>query len=171
MTKHTIYTFDDFGKYKQTLELYTNNVHPSNFTTIAPDFESGKTPVWNFDHWVNSDNSNFETSFDKLKNERLHKCRNDFNLKIEQIKKDNAAYEIDTWNIQNNEWTMYIANNESTTPYVNALAEARGISREELMEKIGIKIIAIATLQGTQHSIEDKIKLTETFEELNKIIW
>lgn len=171
MATHTIYTYDDFGKFtgERTLEL--SAPHPKRFTDIAPTREDGKIPVFNFTNWVNVPLSYYEPTLDKLKSDKIAQLRLDFNNKIEGVKSDNAAYEIDTWTTQNAEWTSYVQNVNNPTPYVDALAAARGIDKATLMTKIGLKVVGIATLQGTQHGIEDQIKAAADKETLNAITW
>lgn len=169
--KHTIYLYDDFGKFLSSKEIELSKPHPKNFTLIAPLLVEGTTPVFNFTSWVNVDNNYFKPSLDKLKAEKIKSLRDAFDGRITAIKSDNAAYEPETWTTQNTEWTSYIQNPLNPTPYVDALASARGITREELMVKIGNKVVGIATLQGTQHGIEDQIKAATTEEELNNISW
>lgn len=168
---YTIYTYDEFGKFTGSVALEKSAAHPKRFTTIAPSAEEGKIPVFNFTTWVNVPVTYFEPSLEELKQEKLKKLREDFNSKIELVKLDNAAYEIETWVTQNSEWTSYIQNPSASTPYVDALATARGIPKADLMAKIGVKVVAIATLQGTQHGIEDRIKAATTEEELSLITW
>lgn len=171
MSTHTIYTYDDFGKYTGSRTLEKSAAHPKRFTNIAPTPEVGKTSVFNFTEWVNVENSYFEPTLDQLKEEKMKQLRLDFNNKIESVKADNAQYEVDTWITQCSEWTSYIQDNTNPTPFVDALATARGILKTDLMVKIGVKVVGIATIQGTQHGVEDQIKAATTKEQLTAISW
>lgn len=172
MSKHTIYMYNDNGRFLGEQTLEKSAAHPRRFTDIAPPpAEDGKVFVFNFAEWIKVDYSYFEPSLESLKFDLIIQLRNDFNYKINTVKQDNASYEIDTWATQCSEWTSYIQDNNNPTPYVDALATARGVPKAELMAKIGLKVVGIATIQGTQHRIEDQIKASPTKEVLNSIIW
>jgi hypothetical protein len=100
---------------------------------------------------------------------KLKQIRDRFNAIIAGIKADAAPYELETWDIQRAEYMAFLANAEAPTPYVEGLATARGISKAELMAKIGSKITGLATVQGTQHSLEKAVEAAATLAEVNAI--
>jgi hypothetical protein len=59
----------------------------------------------------------------------------------------------------------------STTPYCERLAMIRNITIDELMGKIGYKVMGIATVQGTLHKLEDDINACLTVEDVLAIGW
>jgi len=168
---HIVYLFDDYGRFMGEQTLALSAPHPRRFTDIAPTLEENKISVFNFTSWVNVDMDFFKLSLDTLKADAIKRLRDFFNAKIDLIKSDNAQYEIDTWPIQNAEWTAWVANNTAPTPYVDALSAARGVDKPTLMGKIGYKSVGVATIQGTQHGLEDQIKAATTEEELLLVKW
>lgn len=89
--------------------------------------------------------------------------------KINSIMSRYNEYELDSFADQREEWKKYTADATALTPIVDAMATARGISKEELMAKIGANVIGIATIQGQQNALEDAIKNCTTLEELEAI--
>ena len=79
--------------------------------------------------------------------------------------------EKESWTTQQNEWSLYVQDANANTPYVDALAVARNISRADLMDKIGIKVLGFATLQGQLQGFEDQIEAATTSDELDNITW
>jgi len=88
---------------------------------------------------------------------------------VDQIKGKYAQFEVESFLDQREEWRRWVADSNAPTPYVDALAAARGISKEELMKRIGKKVTALATLQGKQQALIDKIEAATTIEELEAI--
>ena len=104
------------------------------------------------------------------KNELIQKVHSKYQKIIDNIKKTASSYEVETWTAQNTEWTSYVADNSANTPFVDALATARGITRDELMTKIGNKVTAVASTLGAQQKLEDQIKACTTQDELDAIV-
>jgi len=77
-----------------------------------------------------------------------------------------AEYEASTFAIQEAEWKAWYIDDTSGTPAVDRLAAARGIDRLVLLEKIGVKTLAIFDILGSQHAEEDAINAAATKEEL-----
>lgn len=88
---------------------------------------------------------------------------------VDQIKGKYAQFEVESFLDQREEWRRWVADKNAPTPYVDALAAARGISKEELMKRIEKKVTALATLQGKQQALIDKIEAATTIEELEAI--
>jgi hypothetical protein len=86
------------------------------------------------------------------------------------LKADAAKYEIDTWSTQYNDYVNWLRLPESPTPFVDNLAKTRGLSREELFKKIDIKVTVISTLQGVQHTFEDRLKAAATHDEMDSVV-
>ncbi len=76
---------------------------------------------------------------------------------IDDIKSKYSPYELESFVDQRNEWRIYKQDPTSITPFVDAIAKARGITREILFEKIEKKVLSIATLQGLQKLEEQKL--------------
>jgi len=84
---------------------------------------------------------------------------------VNMAKEANAKFsdlEITTFDTQRTEWLYWIQDNSTNTPAVDALALARGISKEELMNKIGVAVTNLMTLVGQQQKEEDEYKASLT---------
>ena len=79
-----------------------------------------------------------------------------------------SEVERSTWPKQQAEVEAISANPEAATPTLDALAQARGITREAQIEKAKAKVTAFVPLSafiiGTQQGYEDKIKAIATDE-------
>jgi len=112
--------------------------------------------VWSFEH------------HQKLKKEHLHTWL-DFNLN--KIKASCPKNEVATWPAQQAEWCAYYADNTASTPVCDAIAKGRGLSREQFLTKVGVKVQASMELIGQMQGYEDAIKAATTSEELNAVQW
>jgi len=109
-------------------------------------------------------------TLEELKQEKLEIINSLYQDKMNKLKSQYPQDEIKTWDTQRNEWQEWIKDTENAkTPFVDKLAEARGISRETLLNKIGEKVLLIAKLTGKRQALEDKINSAKTEEELNSI--
>lgn len=80
-----------------------------------------------------------------------------------------SPYEQSTFNIQQNEWAAYTANNMAPTPYIDALSLARGITKAAYMVLVGNKVNFFAGIQGKQYAISDRIKAATTKVDVESI--
>lgn len=92
----------------------------------------------------------------------IERVREHANGMITRFCKAGAAYEEETWEIQRQEYLSYLKDQTNPTPYCDALAAARELSREALMGLVGAKLAGLATIQGVQHRIESQIEAAET---------
>jgi len=111
-----------------------------------------------------------ENIVDRLKTYLSKKVRKAYQEKVDAFSSLYASYEIESFKDQREEWKLYLANYEANTPVVNAMASARGVTREVLFSKIGENVIALASMQGEQNALEDSIKNATTIAEL-KAVW
>lgn len=107
----------------------------------------------------------------RAKLQKIRAIRTHFDGVIQGIKATVANYEVQTWDTQRNELTMYLANSTNPTPYVDGLASARGETREVLFTKIKAKVDAMAALQGTQHALEKQVEVATTLAEVEAVKW
>lgn len=105
----------------------------------------------------------------ELKAQKIFTIRRHFGAIVDALKADAAPYEVDTWDRQALEYSTWSADNTAQTPYVAALAAARGLTLTELMVKIGAKVAGLATIQGTQQALEDAVKAATTEAQLQEI--
>ena len=106
---------------------------------------------------------------EQIRQEKLAEIRQKFQSLIDSIKSQYAPYEIESFADQRAEWRAWVADNTAKTPIVDALAQARGIDREELLQRIGEKVTQIVQLQGTQNRIEDSLKMLSSVEDIEAI--
>lgn len=100
----------------------------------------------------------------RAKTDQTARIRLDFEAQVAALKADCAPYEVETWPVQTQEYSRWLADKSSLVPYVSALATGRGMALDALMAKIGIKVAGLAELQGKQQALEDRIKAAETLE-------
>lgn len=105
----------------------------------------------------------------ELKAAKLREVRTHFEAVMTWVKSQAAPYEVSTWDTQRIEYTDWMIDNTTPTPYVSGLAEGREIPLADLMAKIGVKIAAMARIQGAQHKLETAVESASTLEELEAI--
>ena len=113
---------------------------------------------------------NVVLTFDQLKTAKISAIRTHFGAMVDGLKADAAPYEVETWGVQNAEYSAWTANNTTPTPYVSALAAARGMTISVLMAKIGVKVAGLATIQGMQQALEDAVKAATTQAALDLVV-
>lgn len=101
---------------------------------------------------------------------KIRAIRGKYDSIMQGIKATVAAYEVQTWDTQRNELTLYLTNPANQTPYVDSLAAARGETRDVLFVKIKVKVDAMAALQGQQHALEKQVEAATTLEEVNAVV-
>lgn len=101
---------------------------------------------------------------------KIATIRAHFGAMVDGLKADAAPYEVETWGVQNAEYSAWTANNTTPTPYVSALAAARGMTISVLMAKIGVKVAGLATIQGMQQALEDAVKAATTQAALDLVV-
>ena len=110
-------------------------------------------------------------SLTELKAQKISTIRAKFDGLVEGLKSDAAPYEVETWAVQTAEYSAWVANNTTPTPYISALAAARGMTLADLMAKIGAKVAGLATIQGMQHALEAAVNAATTQAELEAVVF
>jgi len=110
-------------------------------------------------------------SLTELKAQKISTIRAKFDGLVEGLKSDAAPYEVETWAVQTAEYSAWVANNTTPTPYVSALAAARGMTLADLMAKIGAKVAGLASIQGAQHALEAAVNAATTQAELDAVVF
>ena len=80
-----------------------------------------------------------------------------------------SLLESSSFTSQELDYKAYKADETAPTPTVDAIAEARGIDRVVLLEKIGTAVEARNALVGWQQRVEDLINACETIEEVDVV--
>lgn len=99
--------------------------------------------------------------------------RDRYNQNFIALNKRYAGYEGSTWATQNDEVVAYDADNSASTPFLDAYATARNISKADLVAKIKTKRdaynTAVAALLGAQKKLEDEVDACTTMTQL--FVW
>jgi hypothetical protein len=165
--------YDEFG-YLTTEE---NEIRKTDVSPLG-NLEPGNEWNWSGTYWFQTkkiekqiDDTVFSLSdvLPGIKKNTIQKIRKHFDNVILSVKADSAKYEPETWEVQRIEYTSWLNNPATATPYLDTLAIVRGITKDEMMAKVGRKIMSFATLQGTQQALEKAVNSATTLEELNVI--
>lgn len=84
-----------------------------------------------------------------------------FNQAMQQVTADYPVDEISSWTKQEAEARAFIDDENAVTPLIDALATARGITKEDLASRIIAKAVLFATVSGqligTRQGLEDQL--------------
>lgn len=108
-------------------------------------------------------------TLDDVKKVKLLEIRTHFNNIVESLKADVAPYEVATWDVQRIEYVDWLKDHNAITPYVTALAVGRGMDLETLMSKIGVRVTALANLQGMQQALETQVTSCTTVDQVKAV--
>lgn len=106
----------------------------------------------------------------RVKRDQVNLIRTRFNAKVESLRANAAPYELETWAVQRSEFVAWSQDVNAAVPYTAALASARGMPLQALMERIGQKIAALATLHGTQQALEKRVEDATTVQEARAVV-
>ena len=115
--------------------------------------------------------ANTPSTLPELKAQKISDTRAHFESLVAGLKADAAPYEVETWAVQTAEYSAWAANNTVPTPYVSALAAARGMTLADLMAKIDAKVAGLASIQGMQHALEAAVNAATTQAELDAVVF
>lgn len=125
--------------------------------------------------WSEEEGS-WKIKLDVAKQQKLEEVRNATNDYMKQLKKGFSDAEMETWARQENGLKLLTENinsEEYDAQWVKALAQTRGISLEEQMQRIAYASNLMNEyayrLVGYQQQLEDKINNATSVEEINNI--
>jgi hypothetical protein len=156
-----IYYLWDNDRYFVGIKDFTAGIRPAKGTPTKPNDEPNQR--WMGNEWQNIPKR--QKTLDEYKVIGTAKVTKEYDDLIVSSTKDIAEFERNTWEIQRTEWLRFQDNNLANTPYCDTLCQARGITKELLMEKIGNKVVQIAAIQGQLHQKLDQIKACLSEEE------
>jgi len=114
----------------------------------------------------------------KLKALKQQSINAEFEQSIQQITAGYPASETSSWGKQEAEARAYVADAAATTPLIDALSAARGVTKAELATRIIAKANLFAAVSGQligyRQSLEDAINAlpdTATAEDVAAIVW
>ena len=151
---------------------------------IEPDsWEQEKTYYTTFPYqgadyeWCDEKNS-WEIRLEVAKQQKLEEVRQATNLYMEQLKSNFSNAEMETWSRQENGVKLLTENPESQeydAQWVKALAQTRGITLEEQMQRISYATTMMNEyayrLVGYQQRLEDMINAATTIDEIYNIVF
>ena len=113
--------------------------------------------------------------FEQAKQAKLSQINSDFNAAASALTSGYPEAERMTWATQQAEVMAWNADNNIPTPYLDGLAEARGISPEEMrqktLEQTQLFLAASQSLVGKRQRLRDAAYAATTKEDLEAIIW
>jgi hypothetical protein len=114
----------------------------------------------------------------ELKADKIADINANFELAIGAIKNGYPSDEIASWSKQEEEARAYVTNGAASTPLLDALATARGITKVDLVNRIIIKADLFAAVSGRligkRQALEDRlnaIPLNATAMDVAAIAW
>jgi len=80
-----------------------------------------------------------------------------------------------TWGIQQSEALAWQANANAATPYLDGLADSRGIDRGQMRQKTLSKVLMFMetsrALVGTRQRLEDEVNAAQSIDQVSQISW
>lgn len=155
---------DGMMKYVEPQKWGQHKTYYTDFPYLGSDYE------WN------STEECWKMKLSVAKEYKLVEIRNATNDYMRELKKGFSDAEMETWARQENGVKLLSENVDSTeydAQWVKALAQTRGISLEEQMQRISYASNLMNEyayrLVGYQQSLEDKINAATTVEEVQNI--
>jgi len=153
--KEEYQTLIEQGKIKPTFELFKDQ-YMSNENT------SWKEPELDWNEYV----SFVKPILLKRNNDRFEK-------EMSTIREKYPESERQTWYIQEQEARAYKADNSVETPFIDNIANSRGIDKDELVDKIITKAdtykAMVGNAVGNKQKIEDLIENIVSIEDIDKL--
>lgn len=133
-------------------------------------------PYPNDSYEWSSDKETWEMKLDKAKEMKLAEIHSAVNTYMDTLKKGFSNAEMETWTRQENGVKLLNADINSTeydAQWVKALAETRGVTLEEMMQRISYATNLMNTyayqLVGYQQRLEDLVNAATTVDEVMEI--
>ena len=129
---------------KQLINIKLFNTDHKSFRGLVVFNDQGEIESWDVSNIPRPSQETlalWSTSLqlEKVERELINKeksIRNKYAGIIEDIAKPYTSAERETWHVQSNEAKEYILDNSINTPLLDELADARGITRLEMANKI-----------------------------------
>lgn len=122
---------------------------------------------------VQVDNDEAATRLERIRERLLVANNQRFEAASVALLEGYPPSEVNTWNIQRQEALAWEVDNTVSTPWLDSVASARGIGREDLLsrtlQKVKLFSIASAALVGRRQSIEDRLLSAKKPEDLHAV--
>lgn len=149
------------GYFPVTYNYPTVDKELEHFVPEGELIREGDHYVQNFKVLPNDDDT-LKSNMNRIAEDKANEARSQADEVAKPYLADYSDVEKQTWPQQQLEVKAYLQNNEVATPTLDSLAEARGISRELMLEKAVAKVTAFepiaAKIVGKQQAYEDEIK-------------
>ncbi|WP_051609507.1 hypothetical protein [Fodinicurvata fenggangensis] len=113
--------------------------------------------------------------FEQVRTMKLAQIRAACDRACAGLKAPYSATEMQTWERQERQARAFIDDSNADTPLLDELATKRGLSRQEMADKIIAKANAFETAAaeaiGTQQALEDQVDAATTVAEIEGITW
>lgn len=113
--------------------------------------------------------------FEQAKEDKLAQINGDFTQSASALTEGYPEAERLTWPVQQAEALAWGADAEAPTPYLDGLADTRGIDPEDMRQKTltqtQLFMAASQALVGKRQRLRDLVYEAETLEELDAIQW
>ena len=125
--------------------------------------------------WLQAGNSPIipVPDFETVKFEKCEAIKEACDAALDKVYEQYPHHEAATWFKQEQEALAYTADNNANTPFLNSMAEARGVTKEEVVNRILTKAQAFSDYAGKiighKQAVEDQIERCTTIDELNTI--
>lgn len=151
-------------------ELLSSESYESN---VLPYVELWKKEKKRLDELKEQENE-IANSLENVKKRKLQEIKNAVDEALAPLSNDYPYKEVLSFSSQEKEARAFLENPDANTPLLTAMAEARGISKEELANKIVAKAdastIATGTIIGQSQKDKDRLAAAETVEQVNEIV-
>ena len=111
--------------------------------------------------------------FSEIKAEKLAEINGGFSEMVSRVSGDYTQGEVNTIDQQVEEANAYMANNNAACPMLRSIADARGITMDDLCQKVLAKhtaySIAVGKLLGQRQKLEQKLEECTTAAQVEKI--
>lgn len=158
--------------YKYNYEYYYTGFEdsdtPLESSTIVP--QTADYIIWNPETQLWELEPVIVKTFQETQEEYDTDAINYYDDYMKTVYESIADFEPQTFQTQEAEWREYKKDINAVTPYVDILCLKRGLTKEDLMNKIEQKVLYFASVQGDLHHDQDLIKNCTTIEELNALV-
>lgn len=124
-------------------------------------------------NWQNAPTA--EERLEKAKSAKLAEINKAAEAQVAAIRRQYPQFEIDSWTEQKSEALAYQADSSAETPFLFGVAKERGISLDELVEKVMKKVElyrnTVAPVTGKRQRLEKRINTIKNSNELSFISW
>lgn len=152
--------YDVVSKEPKVID-YLGPIPPEGYTTQVPrEFDKWDGSLWMTDTILKNNT---------LKMRKMNEINTAFEDAMLYVRSEYTESEIMSWYKQENEARSWIIDNRNPTPLIDLIAEARGISKTELINKVVLKAdqysFATGVVIGRRQQLEDQVKLIAVGQE------